>query len=256
MSIVCKWGLPDTATLLKTLPMQLSLLQVWFFPSSYSIMFNDNFWYVSALFTLYLLFPLLNVVTDMLSLRTKKILCVALPIVSFYCYYISIMLGQAFQSYYMSALFRIFEFWLGILLVDITQASHIKVRWYAFIGVSLLCAVAMYIAFPYFQNHYNLYNIILLPYYSFLIFTVVKMEGLPKKLAGSRVVRYMADCGLACYLCQSITCMWKGRFIIRPDLAYIVVTLVLAVLVHEIIEKPCKKVLKKLASGKFAMSKI
>lgn len=223
--------------------MQLSLLFVWFFPSSYPVMFNDNFWFLSVLFTLYLLFPLLNRAADMLGDKSKRVLCIMLPAASFYCYYASITLGQAFQSYYMSPLFRIFEFGLGIVLSDISAGSSRKIRWYTVCGVTAGCIVLLIKAYPTFGTMYNLYNIILLPYYSFLLFAAAAGRG---DKPGNKALLYIAECGLCIYSCQSITIMLKPWFTHNRGITYIVVTLIAAVVMHEIVEKPCRRRLRQL----------
>ena len=237
LAILTKYRFPDgIRPLLNVLPMQLSLLQVWFFPSSYPIMFNDNFWFLSVLFTLYLLFPALNCITNMLSSRTKKILCILLPIVSFYCYYICISLGQAFQAYYMSPLLRIFEFWLGSVIFDIADESSMKMKGRTVFAATVLCMSMLLLIYPRFSTNYNLYNIILLPYFAFLLFSAYKNP----EWGHFPPVQYLSECGLSIYSCQSITILLKPFFTYYRGIAYVVVTLIAAVIIHEIVEKPLK----------------
>lgn len=96
--------------------------------------------------------------------------------------------------------------------------------------------------------HYNLYNIIAMPYFAMMLFAVSNMrEGLCYQMAKSRFIRYITDLGLAVYLCQSFSVMILERVEIHYDskVTFVILTILFALFIHEAIEKPAKKIWKK-----------
>lgn len=65
------------------------------------------------------------------------------------------------------------------------------------------------------------------------------------KIAGNKCTRYITSLGLAIYLCQSLAIMVVKRNYLKTNYSdsyiFIALTIIFAVLLHEIIEKPGKK---------------
>lgn len=115
--VMDSWG----ETLVR-LPIQFSMLHILFGKEMHGFLFNDNCWYISALFVLYLLFPFLNEVVNRLSMRAKVCLCVVLWLVSmgvyFYCVYGT---ESTFLDYYPNPFLRIPEFMIGMMVADLSE---------------------------------------------------------------------------------------------------------------------------------------
>lgn len=244
---------------IKILPMELSLLHITLNPLLNNYFFNTNTWYLSALFVLYLLFPYFNDIVDRLSKKCKIILCVLLPIISWYIYYLNMFIvpGNAYLFYYVNPLFRIPEFFVGMLASDIMSETRLHIKWWQVTGATLLAAIIIHFLYPYWNgnNIYNLYNIIAIPYFLFLLLAAagVREGTIVGKLAANKCIKYITSLGLGVYLCQSLSIMVlaKGWLHIpcRADMAFMILTIIFAIFLHEIIEKPSKKIFQ-LIKGK------
>ncbi len=238
--------------IVKVLPIQIVLLQILIYPSLNVYLFNDNCWYLSALFVLYLLFPFFNEILREISTKRKVILCFALSFCSWYIYYLNMMPenSNAYLFYYCNPLFRIPEFMVGMLAADLVNECKIKKTGkLAILGVvaTILAFMGCHFLYSRWQILYNLYNIIIIPYFAVLLFVAGKSNGILNKIASSKIINYVTGLGLTIYLCQSLTIMTLEKVTINgnPQIIFIILTIIFAILVHEIIEKPFKKILKR-----------
>lgn len=252
VALICNYGLYGTwAETMKAMPMQLSALQILLNPLLATFAFNDNLWYLSALFVLYLLFPYLNEILNLIDAKRKRLLCVLLPVVSWYLYDLNIEMENpnAFLFYYCNPVFRIPEFFMGMLVADLIQERKSGVNWKFIVGGGTIAFVlGCHLLYPLYFMHYNLYNIIAMPYFAMMLFAVSNMrEGLCYQMAKSRFIRYITDLGLAVYLCQSFSVMILERVEIHYDskVTFVILTILFALFIHEAIEKPAKKIWKK-----------
>lgn len=242
---------------LKILPMELSLLHVLLNPVLHGYFFNDNFWYISTLFILYLVFPYCNEIADGINRKKRWILCMVLPITSWYIYYLNIYPpGNAFLFYYTNPLFRIPEFFVGILATDIVDQEEVKVQWWQLVRGTILLGIIVHFLNRVWSSSYNLYNIVIIPYFFLLLLAVGTMKDstIIAVIARSRIIKYITEIGLSVYLSQSISIMmlekWGGTYLHNTAIAFIVLTIIIAIFLHEVVEKPSRKFLHTLMKGR------
>lgn len=238
---------------IQILPIQMSLLQVLLYPSLNIYLFNDNCWYLSALFVLYLLFPFLNELIKGFRTKQKVILCIGMTLLSWYIYYLNMMPDNpnVYLSYYCNPLFRIPEFVVGMLTADLVVECKKDINGKILMmlgGIATVFALSgCHLLYSKWQTAYNLYNIIIIPYFTILLFAAGKSRGILSTIASWKWMQYITDMGLTIYLCQSLAFVTFERIPIKADprIAFIILTIVYAFLVHEIIERPCKRILRK-----------
>lgn len=214
--------------------------------------YNDNFWYISTLFVLYLFFPYLNELADAVSRKKRRILCALLPILAWYIYYLNIYYppGNAFLFFYTNPLFRIPEFFVGVLASDIVFEGIVKIKWWQTIFISVIVGTAIHCLYPFWSTLYNMYDIIVIPYFFVLLLAAgsARDNTAFSKIAKSRCVKYVTSLGLSVYLCQSLAVMaLEKNWISIPynkGIIFIITTIILAVLLHAIVKIPCGKILK------------
>ena len=206
ISYAVNYNMQETvAESLELLPLQLSLMQTFFYPQLILFSFNNNFWYVSVAFVLYLIFPALNWLAN--HMKHKWVWIIVLYLVSCYAFWVHNYEkpeGDYYYFYY-NPVFRIPEFFVGALMCDVAEQKKKKV---SIIWV-ILSLGAFYWALIYcyqeFLDRFNMYNLIMIPMMALLLVACAKDESLWDKVAGTKVVSYLASLGLNVYICQSLT---------------------------------------------------
>ncbi len=240
-------------TLLR-LPIQFSMLHILFGKEMHGFLFNDNCWYISALFVLYLLFPFHNMIVNRLHVRAKILLCIILWILSFGMYaFFVYQTEQVFLDYYPNPFLRIPEFLIGMLLADLSESVEEKWRgiekYCGFIvaSTSVFATVCLSLLRPYFMIEINLYNLVVIPCTSVVFLCVAHWDWL-NQIGSTKLVRWMAGLGLEMYLCQSFAILTLTLVKVDSrwdELAFIGLTIVFAVVVNT----GGKMVRKKMARG-------
>lgn len=245
------------------IPVQLTMTQVLVGSDMYQYLFNDNCWYISALFILYLLFPLLNESIRLLNRHIKQwnrnariwlfiCLIVGLCVLSegIYLYQVFGVDGNQFLDYYPNPLFRIPEFYVGMLVADLsedltwTQGSLLSVT--AFVSCLALTTIGLLVLYPHFGLEYNLYNILVIPCTVICILCIAESEPL-NRYGGSNVARWLAEMGLEMYLCQSFAILFMERVETSSHhgLWFIALSVMIAVVVHLVFTKNVQKLFRK-----------
>ena len=236
------------------LPVQLTMLPILFFPALSQYGFNNNLWFLSTLFVLYLIFPYINQLVNTMSKRKKIICCFILPIISFYAYYLNIEYQNAFLFYYVSPIFRLFEFTSGIMIADVIKeykcSKYFKTLY--IIPITILLIIGVNLLFPHFDKNHNLYSIIVIPF-TLLCITCISSGKIINKIGSSKVIKYLTSLCLCLYLCQSIT-VWflhteyygyvLKKVNIAPFYIYMIFTFLCAVVVNAAVERPLNKLFK------------
>ncbi len=250
--VMDSWG----ETLVR-LPIQFSMLHILFGKEMHWFLFNDNCWYISALFVLYLLFPFLNELVNKLSVWMKIFLCVVLWIVSAGIYFYLVYCTElVFLDYYPNPFLRIPEFMIGMMLADLsedmsgvlsenmTDKDVVVGKWAGVIVfcTSLLCVFGLMLFRPYFLFETNLYNVIVIPCTAIIFLCVANWDWL-NRVGKTKLVRWMAGLGLEVYLCQSFATLVLEYVKVNAkwdELAFIGLSVVFAVGVNT-----ARKVLRK-----------
>lgn len=227
-------------TLLR-LPLQFSMLHILFGKEMHGFLFNDNCWYISALFVLYLLFPFFNMFVNRLHVRAKICLCVVLWILSFGMYaFLIYRTEQVFLDYYPNPFQRIPEFLIGMLLADLSEC--VGKKW---VGVGKTCGIIIVLTSvfatvclsflqPHFTIEINLYNLIVIPCTAVIFLCVANWDWL-NQLGNTKFVRWLAGLGLEIYLCQSFAILTLTLIKVDSrwdELWFIGLTVVFAIVVN------------------------
>lgn len=197
--------------LLAILPLHLTGLQVLCYPRQIPYLFNSNWWFISVLLLLYILFPYINSLVNYLTAKGTVRLLIVSVLVSEYLYIVYILVNpdHIFNEYYTNPLLRIPEFVAGILLGNLILSGW-KIRWqicaagiviFSCIAVALHWFLEEYLGMV---NIFNLYNIAAIPLAIFAVFILVteKPYVLPP------VLRYLNTISMELYLSQSFTLMF------------------------------------------------
>ena len=234
------------------LPIQFSMLHILFGKAWHNFLFNDNCWYVSALFVLYLLFPFLNAFLKRFSVRGKIILSVVLWLLSSLIYaYLVYGTELVFLDYYPTPFLRIPEFMIGMILADLSEAIGEKVTKshgkYAcaliLLGVTVIAFIVLTVLFPYFKQETNLYGLVVIPCTAVVFLCMANWEWL-NRMGRKKIVRWLAGLGLEVYLCQSFATLVLSLVKIDSsvdELVFIGLTVVFAVVVNTVFRKRVKR---------------
>lgn len=247
-------------------PVQLTMTQVLIGKDVYGYLFNDNCWYISALFILYLVFPLLNASLNYLHTRVaswdrKKRIFVLLALLvvmlllseGIYLSQVYLCEGNSFLDYYPNPLFRIPEFVVGMLVADLSEEERIcklfasKLRCLVVLGACFIIGfVGLQILFPYVGLEYNIYNIVVIPCTVLFMLCVVGNPWL-QQIGSNKVVQWIAGMGLEMYLCQSFAILVMERIGVQSHhgLLFIVLSVIIAVIVHVGFSRNIKHFLKR-----------
>ena len=242
----------DLVETLMRLPIQFSMLHILFGKEMHGFLFNDNCWYISTLFVLYLLFPLLNACVNRLPMRAKAVLCIVLWMLSssiyFFCVYGTEL---TFLDYYPNPFLRIPEFMIGMILADLSEAISIllsqqrkwepastwKQRWISpgiLVIVTIFSAVALTLLYPHFKQETNLYSTLVIPCTSVVFLCMANWEWL-NRIGSKRTIRWLAGLGLEVYLCQSFATLTLTKIKVPgavDELWFMGLTILFAVVVH------------------------
>ena len=235
------------------LPIQFSMLHILFGKEMHGFLFNDNCWYISALFVLYLLFPVLNEVVNRLTTQIKVFLCVVLWLLSLLVYFSCVYKTElVFLDYYPNPFFRIPEFMIGMLLSDLSEEIGKKTclssKMYiaTLVAIIVLACICLPILYPYFAHETNLYNIIVIPCTAVIFLCISNWEWV-NRIGNTKLIRWLAGLGLEMYLCQSFATLTLTYMKVDgewDEIVFMGLTVVYAVVVNTVFHKPIMKIRK------------
>ena len=224
------------------------------FSTLFPVSHNDGTWFISCLLLAYLAFPLMQEIVKQMSTRTKWMalaFCTAILLWS-------PLVVHTFKtdSIYANPFFRGLEFFIGVLLCSLPiRAGIAKVlaTWKALLVEVLLLVAGVSIAvrLNVFVGNYMLYDWIVVPLFAVMILTLAGIKS--PQLQGSAVLRYASAASYAFFLAQVFNTQIENWLFplcgIQNNALQIAVSValcaVIAIALHELIEKPCAKMLKK-----------
>ena len=222
---------------------------------------NGMTWFVSCLLMCYLVYPLMQEVAKQISSKAKIIIIVLIAVILLYSPMIQVIYNT--ESNYSNPFFRILEFFIGVLLAsmkpqydDIPFVKKYVCNWVTvFIADILMVAViTAAVSLGFSVRNYMLYSAFCLP---FFIVMLIGFSGVSSNaLSKSKVIRYCSDISYVFFLAQlfseTVCNILIVQFNIRNNLIVILlgwlVCAAVAVLMHEVFEKPVKKILNKLTT--------
>ena len=224
------------------------------FSTLFPVSHNGGTWFISCLLFAYLAFPLMQEVVKQMTTRTKWIALAICTAILFW----SPLVVHTFKtdSIYSNPFFRGLEFFIGVLLCSLPirdGIAKILATWKALLVEVLLLVAGVSIAvrLNIFVGNYMLYDWIVIPLFAFMILTLAGLKS--PRLHNSAVLRYASAASYAFFLAQTFnteienwlfaTCGIQNN-VLQIALSVSLCT-VIAVALHELVEKPCARILKK-----------
>ena len=224
------------------------------FSTLFPVSHNDGTWFISCLLLAYLAFPLMQEIVKQMSTRTKWMALAICTAVLLW----SPLVVHTFKtdSIYANPFFRGLEFFTGVLLCSLPiRAGIAKVlaTWKVFVAeaVLLIAGISIAVRLNVFVGNYILYDWIVIPLFAVMILTLAGIKS--PRLQGSAVLRYASAASYAFFLAQVFNTQIENWLFslcgIQNNALQIAVSValcvVIAVALHELIEKPCARMLKK-----------
>jgi len=232
------------------LPIELLGLQT-VFSTLFPVSHNDGTWFISCLLLAYLFFPLMQEVVKQWGTRAKLVSIALSALILFW----SPLVVHTFStdSIYSNPFFRGLEFFIGVVLASLPVKPQFLMTWKALIveTVILVAAVSLAVRLNIFVGNYMLYDWIAVPLFGCMALTLAGLKS--PRLQNSKTLRYASAASYAFFLAQTFNTEIENWLFaacgIQNNVLQIVVSVVLcaiiAVALHELVEKPCARVLKK-----------
>ena len=224
------------------------------FSTLFPVSHNDGTWFISCLLLAYLAFPLMQEAVKQMTTRTKWIALAICAAVLLW----SPLVVHTFKtdSIYSNPFFRGLEFFIGVLLCSLPiRAGIAKVlaTWKVFVAeaVLLIAGISIAVRLNVFVGNYMLYDWIVIPLFAVMILTLAGIKS--PRLQGSAVLRYASAASYAFFLAQVFNTQIENWLFplcgIQNNALQIAVSValcaVIAIALHELVEKPCARMLKK-----------
>ena len=235
------------------LPIEIFGLQS-VFSTLFPVSHNGGTWFISCLLFAYLAFPLMQEIVKQMSTRAKWIALAICTAILFW----SPLVVHTFKtdSIYSNPFFRGLEFFIGVLLCSLpikASVAKLLATWKAFVVevVLLIAGISIAIRLNIFVGNYMLYDWIVIPLFAFMILTLAGLKS--PRLQGSAVLRYASAASYAFFLAQTFNTEIENWLFatcgVQNNVLQIALSVshctVIAVALHELVEKPCAKMLKK-----------
>lgn len=237
------------------IPIEILGLQS-FYSSLFHVSHNDGTWFISCLFFCYLLFPFMQGIVKQISPKGRLFTICS-------CYFILLLAPVIIHAFstadiYSNPFFRGLEFFIGVNLYALNmdfkknrRSASKGLRLFALEFFILGSIISLAIHFHISPTNYMLYSIGALPLFAFMLTTLSSIES--PKMESSKTLRYFSTLCYAFFLAQvfntqienfiftQLNVQGNGLKIAIPFM----VCGILAVAMHELIERPCSKFLKK-----------
>lgn len=229
------------------------------FSSIFSLTHNGGTWFVSCILCCYFIYPFLQEIIKQISDRAKVVVMGIGIFILLWSPFIVIKYNAV--SIYANPFFRIIEFSIGIMLCALKDACNkckltkylhswkIIILEYLLLVSGVTVAVKLRIG----VNDYMLYNWLGLPLFMLLLIGFSRTSISSEKVG--LLIKYLSEISYAFFMAQFF-CFKMTNFIIGTlninvtnivkILLSLAICFVLAILLHELIEKPSMRILKRL----------
>lgn len=238
------------------LPIELLGLQM-LFPGIVNNSLNGGLWFISCITICYIFFPFISILIRNMKIRYRLIL---LAIVIFTLLYSPfVQYRYDIVSLYHEPLYRFGEFIIGVLLAsflpELKKLKHEKILFNP-ISFTLCFALLITLVFVFYNNGIQFelrmyYELFTAPLFSLIILILGGIKCNP--LDNSRVLKYIASICYALYLVQvpigiprAIVNIVNIENNILQILFIVAMYVVLAIALHEIIERPASLLKNKI----------
>lgn len=224
------------------------------FSTLFPVSHNGGTWFISCLLFAYLAFPLMQEIVKQMSTRTKWMALAVCTAILFW----SPLVVHTFKtdSIYSNPFFRGLEFFIGVLLCSLpikAGVAKVLATWKVFVAeaVLLVAGISIAVRLNVFVGNYMLYDWIVIPLFACMILTLAGLKS--PWLQGSAVLRYASAASYAFFLAQTFNTEIENWLFatcgIQNNVLQIIMSValcaVMAIALHELVEKPCAKMLKK-----------
>lgn len=226
------------------------------FTSIFSVTHNGGTWFVSCIFLCYLVYPLIQTIMNQISAKCKLII-ITICLITLFC---APFIEQEFKTgpIYANPFFRGEEFIIGVVLCSLMKDLEQKGFKWLFSKIILLVefliliiCVSIMVKLGISVGNYMLYSLVALPMFIMLLVSISRINIL--SLKNNRIVNYLCEISYAFFLAQFFT-FKSTSFLLKfinldSNIFKIVLSfcicMIYAIMLHEIVEKPCSKFLKK-----------
>lgn len=243
------------------IPMDIMMLQSTV-DGSFSTLHHGGTWFVSCLFMCYLLTPFL--VEVLKQLETKKVLKLGVCIYLICAYIPYIVRVMGYRNVYSNVIYRSLQFFIGLIIAAIyikQNSSEIK-RYKKFAYIMLLISIIILLLVQSnidnnFQKNEH-YSCLIMLISIALIYISSFAKGRKhwlQKIVNSKLIKYANEIAyeffLSQFFCFQITTKIVMKFpilnknIVKILLSFVICSII-AIILHEVITKGCKKFLNKL----------
>ena len=231
------------------LPVELLGLQT-VFSSLYNVSHNDGTWFISCLLLAYLLFPFMQEVVKQWNARAKLLAMGLCLLVLFW----SPLVVHTFStdSIYSNPFFRGLEFFVGVLLCSLRVKWNLMVTWKALLVevFVLVAGISLAVRLNLFVGNYMLYDWIVIPLFACMMLTLSGLKS--PRLQDSRILRYASAVTYAFFLVQAFNTpienylfdLWGIQDNVLKIGVSVALCSVMAILLHEVVEKNCTRLLR------------
>lgn len=224
------------------------------YSSLYLYSHNSATWFISCILFCYLFYPFMSECVKQLSIRIRFILLILTGFIMLHAPIVIHVFEQ--ESIYPNPIFRMIEFFMGVLLASLFREPCVSRFVESFLArktvlcleaAVLLAAVREVYVLGIGRGDYMLYNWICLPIFSLMLPGLAQAEfPILQKL---KAVRYLSSISYAFYLAQFFTWPMVRKLILFFEnnttsfkfAASLIICVILSILMHEFVEKPCKK---------------
>lgn len=226
-----------------------------FFTSLFGITHNGGTWFISCILFCYLLYPFFQENIRQISLKWKiYITCILIFILLYASFAV-----KTFNLFgiYSNPIFRCMEFVIGVILASaMEELKHLKwifsVKVFLIEMVVLIIGVSAGVRLSVEVGNYMFYNWIIIPVSILLILSSSAINFRSKKII--KIITYLSSISYAFFLAQFFTWDNTKKILLRFNtdgnihriFTSLIVCTCVAVLLHEVIEKPIQKKLNKL----------
>lgn len=228
------------------------------FTSLFSFTHNGGTWFISCIIICYIIYPYIQEILKQISIKHKIFVFILITGILIYAPVIVDKFNTA--SIYSNPFFRGLEFILGITLASMMEEilakkvlQKILCNWIAIIVEFLvfILAVTICVKKEFHVGDYMYYSFIGIPIFTcmFISFSGAKMD----LIDNSRIIKYLSSLAYPFFLAQLFS-NWIcldiiDKYGITSNVKKIVlgwsICIVIAILLHELIEKPMTKILKR-----------
>lgn len=234
------------------LPIELLGLSTTF-DSLFYVSHTGGTWFISCIFICYLIFPLLVLVAQQLTVKARMCWLFTLVMLVMLCPVVVRVF--AVSSVYSNPFFRFYEFGVGMLLASLLpQMRNWILRWHlnslmtaSVIVIAHVVIISLFVQrMPYSEQFsYVLCSVVSLPFYAALLYVLALSEA-PRFLE-SKIVLTMSAASFAFFLAQFFCFRIVSAFGCQGNCLKIVLSLlvciVLSVALYKFVQQPSKKYL-------------